>query len=982
VERKLATVLFVDLVGSTALLSRSDPEVVRRRMNAFFEQVSHDVRAHGGIVEKYAGDAVLAAFGIPQAHEDDALRAVRAALAVRESVCELELDARMGIESGEVVVDEADSTFATGEAVNIAARLQQLAEPGAVLLGPGACSLAAGKIETEELGEVELRGVAGPVRAFRLLGVTDEVRAVPSLSASFVGRDADLELLENIFERAVRDRRAHLLTIFGEPGVGKSRLAQEFLAGLERATVLAGRCLPYGEGVTYWPLAEMVKASAGITDDDSIDEAFEKLKAACEAEEIADLLGIASGLLEAVVGERSQQEIAWAARKWVETEAEVAPLVLVFEDVHWAEEPLLALVEDLAARLRESPVLLICLARPELLDARPGWGGGRLRATTIELEPLPIADSEALVDALLDGGDGLDPEARQALLEKTEGNPLFLEETIRMLLEQGGPSSAPGRIPDTEQALIASRIDRLPAAEKAMLQRAAVMGRVFWSDALAYLAPDAPDGEAVLDDLLQRELVLREPRSTISDERAYRFKHVLIREVAYGGLSKSARARHHARFAAWLRERTGEELLEIRAYHLDQAATLAEELDGAVSDELRLEAAEALERAGRRALWREANASARKLFLRAVELEPTLERRYQAAAAASELTDLPAVSAEMERVLQAAEEIGDRRIQGRALVALAQAALSRAADVARASELGTRALELTSGDDEARYDALSVLSTIGWWEGNLTAVERHVTQMIDLAHQLGRKDLESGVLMELARLHHARLEDDEAEALQGRAVELAEESGSFSVRAFAARFQGDLHLRRDELDEAEACYERSRTLFAEAGVATSLARTLNSLAQVHWRKGDLTRAEDLLREAIRILKPLEDRGTAVESQRRLAQVLLEQGKLDEAERYALESRETVGPRDMWSRSTTALALGLVRAAQARDDEAAQLLRESVDVLAETDFRHAEIEPLRALTRFLRERGRADEAAPYEARLAELRTPAASPARTA
>src|SRR5213080_1156445 len=411
-ERKLATVLFVDLVDSTALVTGADPEVVRRRVQTFFDRVSHCVITHGGIVEKFAGDAVMAAFGVPQAHEDDAERAVRAGLAILDAVEELELQARVGVESGEVVVEDSDSSFATGEAVTLAARLEQAAEPGQLLLGPGAHRLTLGRVEVEDLGPIEMKGRAAPVWTWRALGTDGSggARALQALEAPLVGREAELDLLQNTYERALRDRRAHLFTIYGEAGVGKSRLAREFVDGLEGATVLIGRCLPYGEGITYWPLAEMVKTVAGISDDDPIEEAFEKLKACCEDEAVADLLGLASGVLEALEDDRSSQEIAWAARAFVEKLAETQPVVLAFEDIHWAEEPLLDLVEHLADWVR-APLLLLCLARAELLDVHAGWGGGRVRATAIELEALGLSESERLVEALLaEESGGFDPE--------------------------------------------------------------------------------------------------------------------------------------------------------------------------------------------------------------------------------------------------------------------------------------------------------------------------------------------------------------------------------------------------------------------------------------------------------------------------------------------------------------------------------------------------------------------------------------------
>ena len=466
VERKLATVLFVDLVDSTGLVSTTDPEIVRRRVDRFFEQASECIEHHGGLVEKFAGDAVMAAFGVPQAHEDDAERAIRAALAILEATADLGLEARVGVEAGEVVVGDGDSTFATGEAINLAARLQQSAAPNQILIGPNAYRLTLDRIEVEDFGPVQVRGRDEPIWAWRAVAAYDRGTRISSLQAPLVGRDIELSMLENTYTRVVRDRRAHLVTIFGEPGVGKSRLAREFLDTLEGATVLQGRCLPYGEGITYWPLAEMVKVSAGIHDDEPVREAFDKLRACCEDEAIADLLANASGVLEAVEAEATGQEIAWAAREWSSKLAEPQPLVLVFEDIHWAEEPLLELIEHLAEYVRDAPLIILALARPELLEVRPSWGGGRLRSAAIELEPLADVEAEQLIDALM-AGTTLEQTCRAEILDVTEGNPLFVEETIRMLAESDGTLSIATGMPNTLQALIAARIDRLPGRGEA-----------------------------------------------------------------------------------------------------------------------------------------------------------------------------------------------------------------------------------------------------------------------------------------------------------------------------------------------------------------------------------------------------------------------------------------------------------------------------------------------------------------------------------
>ncbi|MBA2569430.1 MAG: AAA family ATPase [Actinobacteria bacterium] len=963
-ERKLATVLFVDLVDSSGLVAASDPEVVRRRVSRFFEQVSKCIEGHGGTVEKFAGDAVMAAFGVPQAHEDDAERAVKAALAILESV---DLPARIGVESGEVVTEATDSTFATGDAVNLAARLQQSAEPGQVLIGPGTHRLTLGRIETEDLGPVEIRGRAEPVWAWVAISANGTAPARVVITP-LIGRDHELELLENTYSRAIRDRRAHLFTIYGEPGVGKTRLANEFLESLEGATVVSGRALPYGESITYWPLAEMVKNVAGISDDDPLEVAIEKLRECCPAEAVADLLGLATGVLEAVHGERSQQEIAWAAREWAQLMAQTQPLVLVFEDIHWAEEPLLELIEHITEWVREGPLLILCLARAELLDIRPDWGGGRLRATSIELEALSAGDSEQLIDAL-SAGAGVTPETRKVLLEKTEGNPLFLEEVMRTVEECGEEEAAAG-IPDTVQALIGARIDRLPAGSKAVLQRASVIGRSFWGGAIAHLVDE--DVEDALRDLLMRDMVVVESRSSISGETPYRFKHVLIKEVAYSGLSKSSRAGLHGRFAGWLQERAGDELLEIRAYHLDQAAALMAELDGAPPPELAQEAAAALHEAGRRALAREANRAARTSFLRALELEPTPERRYLAAKAARRLDDLPAVAREMEIVREEAERTGNNRLHGRALTSLSDVALMRDADLPRAKELVERALSVLDPTDSAsRFDALEARSWIGWWTGRLIEAEPYIRDALAAAQEVGRKDLEAGALDLLASTHRAKLELDEAERLLAHARDLAEESGAVVGRGWIFLTWTRVYLLRGNIEQAEASSQEAIRLFSEAGAAWGAARALTHGAWAAWSGGDQTKAEKRFREAIRLLKPLGDRAALCESQRGLAQLLVELGRIDEAERFALEARETVGPADITSLSTTSSALGVVRAAQGRDLEAEALLRDAVDLIAPTDFREAELEAQRSLAQFLRSRERDDEAEAVEARCEEL-----------
>jgi class 3 adenylate cyclase len=610
-RRKTVTVFFSDLKGSTNLGEALDSESLREVMTRYFDEMRAILEHHGGRVEKYIGDAIMAVFGLPRVHEDDALRAVRAALATKEALAALndelqerwgvQLQNRTGVNTGEVVAGDPTQgqRLVTGDVVNVAARLEQAAPTLEILIGEPTYRLVRGAVEVEVVEPLELKGKSERVPAFRLLAAR-EAQAADRRAVPLVGRERELDVLDQAFHASVEQSSCRMVTVLGEAGVGKSRLTDAFVdAAVGTAHVLTGRCLPYGRGITFWPLSEIVRAAAGIRDDDSTEVAMAKLAGLVgpDPDGVADRVASAVGLSQR---QFPLDELFWGTRKLFQTLASRGPLVLVFEDIHWAEEPLLDLIEHLASWVRAAPLLIVCLSRTELLDIRSDWGGGRVRATAIELEPLGATESEQLVDALLDATQGpIGDGVRRILLDKTEGNPLFLEETVRMLAENGG--RPPAQIPDTVQALIAARIDRLGPQARTVLQRASVIGRTFWGGAIEQLSPELEDVDCVIDELLARDFVVPEPRSTITGEKAYRFKHVLIREVAYSGLAKASRAEHHLRFADWLHERAGDELLEIRAFHLDQASALLAELDGSPPAALAARAAEVLEQAGRRA---------------------------------------------------------------------------------------------------------------------------------------------------------------------------------------------------------------------------------------------------------------------------------------------------------------------------------------------------------------------------------------------
>jgi AAA ATPase domain/Adenylate and Guanylate cyclase catalytic domain len=547
---------------------------VRALLARYFERMKAIVESHGGTVEKFIGDAVMAVFGVPHVHEDDALRAVRAASEMRDALPELGVQARIGVSTGEVVTG-TEERLATGDAVNVAARLEQAALPGEILLSGETLRLVDGAVEAESVEPLGLKGKVAPVGAARLLAVSGETRR--GHETPMVGRETELKRLRDAFEQATHDRSCQLFTVLGAAGVGKSRLAHEFLNGVD-ATVVRGRCLSYGKGITYWPVVEVLRQLDALPSDPS---------AATPLRSLLDEDG----------QETSAEEIAWGFRKLLEEQARERPLVCLFDDVHWGEETLLDLVEHVADLSRGAPILVLCMARPELLDRRPGWGGGKLNATTVLLEPLSAAETEVLLDSL----GASDSELRTKVNLAAEGNPLFVEE---MLALAGGSPGREVAVPPTIQALLAARLDQLEASERSVLECGSVEGRVFHRGAVQALAPEQPHVPQRLVALVRKELV-RPDIPQLAGEDAFRFRHLLIRDAAYEALPKASRAELHERFAGWIGERGQElvELDEVVAHHLEQAARYKIEL-GQPDVDLAQRAAEGLATVGRRVLWR------------------------------------------------------------------------------------------------------------------------------------------------------------------------------------------------------------------------------------------------------------------------------------------------------------------------------------------------------------------------------------------
>ncbi len=740
--RKTVTILFSDVTGSTALGERLDPESLRTMMGRYFGAMKQVLERHGGTVEKFIGDAVMAVFGIPTLHEDDALRAVRAAAGMRDALAQLNrelereravvITTRTGIYTGEVVAGDPTTgqTLVTGDAVNTAARLEQAAQPGEILLGEPTFRLVRDAVVAESIPPVDAKGKALRVSAYRLLSVTTGAEAhARRLDAPLVGREDELARLGQAFRQAVSGPSCHLFTLLGAAGVGKSRLVAESLAALPtEAQVLRGHCVPYGDGITYWPLGEVVRAAAVIEETDAADDAQAKLRSLLEGERDADIIArrIASAIGLSVESAPSE-EIFSAVRRFLEHLARQRPVVLLWEDIHWADPTFLDLIEHIADLSRDAPLLLLCPARPELLDKRPGWGGGKLNATTVLLEPLPPDVTERLLDGL-PGGPALPPDLRRRILDAAEGNPLYLEEMVSMLLEDGSLVERDGgwravgdlvrmRVPPSIQALLAARLDQLGPEERAIAEHASVVGRVFEESAVRELAPEPlrPQIRRGLTALVRKELVPPE-RSEASAGDTFRFRHILIRDAAYEGLPKAERADLHERLAAWLERVTGDravEYAEVIAHHVEQAYGYRTELGeaGATVARLQRRAGEVLAGAGRRASERGDTRAATSLLMRAAAvLPPESRERIEVLLV---LGDVLGRSGSLERAMdlmvearELADAIGEESLSWQARLSRAEFGWGNGTtEIASLAPLARRALEVFAKLDDPQGEA-------------------------------------------------------------------------------------------------------------------------------------------------------------------------------------------------------------------------------------------------------------------------------------
>jgi class 3 adenylate cyclase len=920
--RKTVTVLFCDVVGSTALGESTDPEALRALLARYFERMSGIVESHGGSVEKFIGDAVMAVFGVPVVHEDDALRACRAAVEMRAAFPGLGIEGRIGVCTGEVVTG-TEERLATGDALNVAARLQQAALPGEVLIAAATRVLAGEAVDVEPVGPLPLKGKSEPLPAYRLLAA--RAASERRHETVFVGRERELVLLAEAWARALAERCCELVTIVGDAGLGKSRLAAEALSVIE-APVVRSRCLPYGAGITYWPVVEVLKQLDVLPSDP------------------AAVASIRSLLGESEAG-TSAEEIAWAFRKLLE---EQAPLVLVFDDTQWGEETFLDLVEHLALLSSGAPLLVVCIARPELLERRPSW------PVTVRLEPLSSEDAASLI------GAAAPEELRARIAAAAGGNPLFIGEMLAMTQEAG----AGVEVPPSLRSLLAARLDQLDAGERRVLERGAVEGEVFHRGAVQALAPEETQVTPRLAALVRRQLI-HPDKAQFAREDGFRFRHLLIRDAAYDALPKATRAELHERFAGWLEQR-GEELVEldeILAYHLEQAARYKQEL-GQADPTLAERAGERLAAAGRRAAWRGDNRAASGLLERALELTrptrldvvleldlaETLFQRDSAKAAAI-------AAAAAERAGAAGDETGE--LLARVGAAFHRMFFSTDADVDELEQLARMALPLLE-QTENHAGLVHVWYALGF------GVANHRGRFEDYAHA-AEQALRHARLAGQRNSHLFRLEvalvsgpRPADEALRTLDALLPENPHPrlLLMRAWLltmlARFEEAYQLAR------EAC-ERGRELtggdwldfFALGRVATTAGRHEDAARHLR-RYCDLLEARGQ-RSLLSTYAPL------------LGRSLCALGRHDEAEPLARLGRELGDEQDASTQALWRQVQALIDASHGRHREAELLAREAVAITERTDALNWQSDALCDLAQVLHAAGRSDEA---EAALAQ------------
>jgi len=957
--RKTVTVVFCDLVGSTALGERLDPESVRKVVGRYFDEARAAIERHGGTVEKFIGDAVMSVFGIPRLHEDDALRAVRAAVELRNAITtlgdELEdelggrLEARIGVATGEVVAGDHSSgqAFVTGDVVNLAARLEQAAAAGEVLIAVPTHEVVEDAVLAEETAPLTLKGKTEPVRAWRLLSLRSGRPEIRPIGSSFVGRDREMAALSDALERAMAGRSCQLCTVVAPPGIGKSRLADEFSAAIAgKANVVVGRCLPYGDGITYWPLAEVMRQVAG--EGTRLEELLGKDE---DSELAAERIGGAIGTEEP---SGAPEEIFWAFRKLFEALARARPLVVVLDELQWAEPTLLDLVEYVHTFTADAPMLVLCLTRPELVDERPSWVAPRRAASVVTLEPLEAEQSSALAERLATAR-GLPREDVARVVAAAEGNPLFLEQLLAHRARDRGGALA---IPPTIHALLAARIDRLTGDERAVILRAAVEGRTFHRGALVELLPQHARAAlgARLISLVRQELI-QPDRSLFPGDDAFRFGHSLIHDAVYEAAPKELRAEAHERFADWLERRAGAHVLqyeEILGYHLEQAYRLRAELRHP-DVMLAHRAAERLAAAGERALARGDVPASINLLERAVALaEVSPAALYALGIGRREAGDLEGADGALSDAIERAEEVGDRGVATRAaldrLTVRELAGRGESRDISAATE---EAIPILEGlRDEAGL--AKAWLTLAAAAPGMAAAERAAERAF--AHARRAHDARDKDASLFARLSAALYGERPVEEVKQLCLQLLEEARGPFAEVGTLEILGALKLRSGEALEGRELYERADRLYRELGMKHRAAVNWQCWGRSELAVGNPDLAESAFRKSVDEFSEMGDRWFEGAVLAHLAHALCDQGRYDEADSVLDRCYELPAASGCLAPSARARVL----AAAAETEDALKFASDALDRARQQDWPEGRAQVLVSLAEVLHRAGRLAE----------------------
>jgi class 3 adenylate cyclase/tetratricopeptide (TPR) repeat protein len=974
-ERRLATVLFCDLTGFTSMSEGMDPEDLKALASHCAEIMSEEVWRFGGTVTSIMGDSIMGVFGAPVAHEDDPERAVRAVMSIRERLRSVSgapkpIEIHAGVNTGETMTGlvgpsgRQDYT-AMGDTTNTAARLMSAAPTGQILVGELTHLATRHAVRYREAGSIVAKGKSAPVLVWEVVDVAPIPATRPLGTAPFVGRREELGAIGALWERVRHERRVRAASVVGAAGIGKTRLLRESVDGLpEVAHVYWGRCLAYGEGITYWPVIEIIKSAAGIRHDDDLEVESAKLGALLESlssaniEEVRSMATALANLLAVPMTPRgtyeatsiAKGELHWAIGRVLEALAAEGPTIIVFEDLHWAEPTLLELVASLGRSAAEVPLLVLATARPEVVE----WGilppgDGHL---TLRLEGLDDEESQAILADLL--GSGATAIVRgEVLLRNAQGNPLFLEEIVRMLvsagaLEDGGLNGdlADIPIPSSVQGLIGSRLDMLPIEQRRVAQHGSILGQVLWPGAVAHVGQWSEGVEEDLDGLVSREMLETHDHSSVAGEREYAFRHILIRDVAYGRLPRHERAVLHERCAEWIAGLPGgkDNLIELVAYHLEQACALAPAFGPAAETRPVRQAVSALVAAADKAEHREGIREAHRFYVRALELvgvelpELAVELRLKRARMTAELGELSRADEEFRAVAEEARRLGRVDLRGHALVALANVHLKEG----RASEAGAWLVEaqvaaMETNDRWLRVRASYEFAALrGDFAGDVEGAIKELRRAVAGAVQLGDRALRVEGLLRVGNLLVNLGHLAEAQRELSLCVKLAGQLGSRRDEARATYLLGLVTFYRVGAEEADDLGLRTHTWLERIGDGYFLTQSLRALAKYALATGRPEVAEERLRQALPLVA--DDGGwLVVEIYRYLTQALVEQDKIAEAEEAAARAREAVPEEDAYARAAALLSTSLVLTADPPADAAWQGFTESIAIMEEQNL---------------------------------------------